>query len=183
MSRDERFENIRQRAKRAAIAHDETEIPFLCECLAIGERDNGAPPRLVAGAALGALGYDAIIAALEPLLESANPTTRGGAAYALGRSGDARAVPILASRLGDPSDDVVLWLALALSRLGNPAVSALRQALRSVRGELPQAGYFVDALHKIGTAESAETIQEELQSLRPQQRTLLLDFDSPLLDE
>ena len=58
------------------------------------------------------------------------------AVWALGKSGDGRAVEPLIQRLGDEDKDVRQWTVLALSRLGQPAIDPLISVLADNRSAM-----------------------------------------------
>ncbi|OPY39296.1 MAG: putative lyase [Methanoregula sp. PtaU1.Bin051] len=89
-------------------------------------------------------GMDGLINALQ---RNEDPHIRRYAAYLLGKSGDARTVPVLIAALSDREKGVREQAALALSELGRSAIEPLKKAMNDPKWETRYRA--VEALGKI----------------------------------
>lgn len=168
-----KYEESRQRAKRASNSLDLGEVPFLVNCLSEEGRDVGPELRLVASAALAEYGYDVVEKAVSPVLISGSPSARAAAVRTIGETSDVRGLERVADLLEDPSDEVLLWSTLAMSKFGDLSTPHLVSALERTSGELPKAAFLADALLKVGTSNALSSLEETLKSLPPANADLL----------
>lgn len=120
------------------------------------EDDGGLEAPQVAALALAQYGFDTLIETAGFLNGSPRARTRIALAYALGKAGDPRALPLLEELSHDPDDQVVLWTSLALAELGRCAVPVMIQRLREVSStSLPRAVFFADGIAKVDRREAS----------------------------
>ena len=107
----------------------EVALPHLKAILAQGDAD----ARFWAVRALGAMGTPAAVELLIALLDDADEMVRSGAAWVLGDLQAREAIPSLARLLREEVNSVGQHAADALSKIGEPAVNALVEALSDHR--------------------------------------------------
>lgn len=145
--------------------------PQAAPALIAAVRDPYEAVRMSASVALGDLKSKEAVPVLSELVSGKIPVGKGYAlfvpedvgaarwmaAQALGRIGDARAVPVLAATVVDAGGDLGLYIAKALGELGNRrAVPALIEAAK--KGDEPALRGIVEALGRIGDVSAAPVL-------------------------
>lgn len=116
----------------------------------------------LAGPAFGQVKERASTEELLQNLSHKDAKIRGEAAWALGKSGDTRAIDPLIEALEDNNSDVREWAVLALAKMGRPSIGPLSAAMQS-KGDTVR-WQAAAALGLINDSNATETLSNALQS-------------------
>ena len=97
--------------------------------------------------------------AIEPLIDALHDEhvgVRGAAANALGNLGDAQVLPYLRPLLKEPNPQLVVWVAFALTRLGDDQFERLTQALQHEDVQVRRSAIL--ALRQLGESRAVEPL-------------------------
>lgn len=152
------------RARDAGVSKDPSELPYLLECMLVPGDNSSLSLPMVGALALAQYGLDTVKRIAGHLAQSEDPARRIALAYALGKTGDRRAVPDLEFMARDDDNEVLLWAALALADIGPASVDSLANLLLK-QDDLSRMVFLGDALNKIDTATSRQRLADALSRL------------------
>jgi len=158
---------------------DRRAVPTLLEIVEHAATGDGSWEQTGRSAvdALGTIGDPAAVEPLMTVMESGSPALRGSAAWALGKLGDERAVPLLIDALDDPEVHYSAAQALGLLRAAE-AVDRLCEIAGDKEAPTNVRRMVIEALGQIGEPKACEALvallgKDEEEKLRKEAATSL----------
>lgn len=162
-----------QRAKRGVQDQSGSDVAFLVECMRSHEVWRGIELSLVAATSLARLGVQGVVQAAGGLATDPSPTAQIAYAYALGKTRDPLAVGHLDSMLKAATEDVALWVCLALAETGSGAVRVLEESFQEASTD-PRRLLILDALNRMGPGTARQSLTRCLDALDRETRSRML---------